>query len=705
MDKLSRRDFLRLSAVTVAGAAVAACAKAPAPTATTAPAAAPTNTPMPTNTTIPTRAPTATPVPTPVEVMESPMTADMVKAGTLPPLDERLPQNPLVISMPWQGPGKYGGRMRVAHETWMGGNQEESMYGNSPLRYVDDGLGIDAGWAEKWEHNADTSEWTFSIRKGLKWSDGAPFTVDDLLYWWEDLVLNPDQATNPPDEAYSGYGSVCEFIKVDDFNFTMKYDAPAPLVADRLAMWVNGDIGPRWIAPKHYISQFHPKYNTAVADYVEHDQKIQLRQNPDCPSLSHFKCDAMEDGVYVTWGRNNYYYCVDPEGNQLPYMDGCDDSAFQNAEARKAAILAGQSDFAWHSHGFGMPDVATLKAAESQMKMELVFWDSGSGTGSMFFLSRDYREDKYRELFRDKRFQRALSHAWNRPQTQKLVYYGTGELTSGTMSPKAIEYQFNEEAKARYVEWRDAFVTYDPDQAKALLAEIGLKDANNDGFLEFPDGSELLIRFDAPGDPGSEHGTKNELLAKDFNEVGIKTMMNPIPSGASEMWWAGEKMTNCAWEVGDGPNHLVYPSWVVPNEHDRWAPLEGQWYALSGTPLIETELDKEPWDRSPPRMDAEPGGPVAQLWELYDKSRIEPDTINRHHLVWDMMKVHVNEGPFFQGCVANYPRICLQSMDLRNCPKREDLTLGGFGNPWIHPTPAVYNPEMWYYENPEDHGG
>ena len=699
--KLNRRDFLRMSAIAAAGAAVAACAKTQE-VAPTKPAEQPTATPIPTNTTIPTRAPTATPVATPVEVKEAPGVAEMVAAGKLPALSERLPQNPLVISMPWQGPGKYGGRMRVAHGTWMGGHQEESMYGNSPLRWVDDGLGIDAGWVEKWEHNEDTSEWTFYVRKGLKWSDGEPFTVDDLLYWWEDMVIDPDQATNPPDEAKSGIGSVCEFIKVDDFTFTMKYDAPSPLVADRLAMWVNGDIGPRWIAPKHYISQFHPKYNTAVKDFVEHDQKIQLRQNPDCPSLSHFKCDAMEDGVYVTWGRNAYYYCVDPDGNQLPYMDGCDDTAAQNAEAQKAAILAGQADFAWHQP-FSIPDVATLKAAESQMNMELVFWDSGSGTGSMFFYSQDYREDKYRELFRDKRFQRACSHAWNRPQTQKLVYFGTGELTSGTMSPKAIEYQFNEEAKQRYVEWRDAFVVYDVDKAKALLAEIGLKDTNNDGFIEFADGSELLIRFDNPGEAGSEHGTKNELLAKDWNAIGIKTMMNPIPSGADEMWRAGEKMTNCAWEVGDGPNHLVYPSWVVPNETQRWAPLQGRWYEISGTPQIKEELDKDPWERQPPRLEAEPGGPVDQLWKLYDQSRVEPDTIKRHQLVWDMIKVHVNEGPFFMGCVANYPRICLQSLDLRNCPKREDLKLGGFGNPWIHPTPAVYNPEMWYYENPEDH--
>ena len=456
MDNLSRRDFLRLSAVAAAGAAVAACAKTEAPT--TAPAAA-TNTPAAaaTNTTIPTREPTNTPVPTPVEVKEAPMVADMVAAGTLPPLDERLPQNPLVIQMDWQGPGKYGGKMRVVHtdSTWAGGPQEESMYGNSPIRWVDDGLGIEAGWVEKWTPNDDTSEWTFNVRKGIKWSDGEPFTVDDILYWWEDLVLNPDQATNPPDEAKSGIGSVCTFTKVDDFTFKMTYDAPSPLVADRLAMWVNGDIGPRWIAPKHYLSQFHPSYNSEYADYVEHDIRIQLRQDPGGPSLSHFYCKDAEEGVFVTWDRNAYYYCVDADGNQLPYMDGCDNTSAQNAEAAKAAILAGQADFAWHQP-FGLADIATLKSNEGTSNMETRLIDTGSGTGSMFFFSRDYREDKYRELFRNPTFLKAVSHAWNRSEPHKVLYFQTGEPTTGTMSPKAIEYQFNDEAKERYAEWRDS---------------------------------------------------------------------------------------------------------------------------------------------------------------------------------------------------------------------------------------------------------
>ncbi len=699
MEKLSRRDFLRMSAVAVAGAAVAACAKK-SPTAEPT-KAKPTNTPPPTNTTIPTRAPTPTPVPTPVEVKEAPQVQEQVKAGKLPPLDERLPQNPLVISMAWQKPGKYGGRMRCIHG-WLGGFQQESMYGNSPLRWVDDGLGIDAGLAEKWEHNDDKSEWTFYFRKGLKWSDGEPWTIDDIMYWWNDMVLNPDHPEGPPDEARSGKGTLAEFVKVDDYTLTLKFDAPAPLTADRIAMWVNCGIGPRWHVPAHYAKQFNPKYNKKYTDYEEHDAKILFRQNPDCPTMTSWMPTAYEPDVYVTWDRNPFYYCVDPDGNQLPYIDGVDESKAQDTEAQKAAILAGQADYEWHQP-FGLPDVATLKQNEKAMNMEVRFWDSGSGTGSMFFFNQDYIEEPYRKLFRNPKFQRALSHAWDRVQTQKLVYFNTGELTSGTLSPKAIEYQFNEEAKKRYVEWRDAFKDYDPELSKKLLDEIGVVDSNGDGWREFPDGSELLIRFDNPGDPGTEHGTKNELLAKNWNEVGIKTMMNPIPSGHGEMWRAGKSMSKCAWEVGDGPNHLVYPQWLVPIWHDRWAPLQGRMYSVRGTEKEGTELDVDPWERHPPRLEPEPGGPVEKLWEIYDRSKVEPDTIKRHHLVWDMIKVHVNYGPFFMGCVANYPRICLVSYDLRNVPYREDLKLGGFGNPWIHPTPAVYNPEMWYYENPDKH--
>jgi peptide/nickel transport system substrate-binding protein len=320
----------------------------------------------------------------------------------------------------------------------------------------------------------------------------------------------------------------------------------------------------------------------------------------------------------------------------------------------------------------------------------------------MFFFNQDYREDKYRELFRTPEFQRALSHAWNREEAQKIIYFNTGELTTGTLSPKAIEYQFNDEAKQRYAEWRDLAVEYDPDKAMELLDSINIVDTTGDGYRNFPDGSELLIRFDANGE-GGDHATKNELLAKTWEEIGIKTLQNFIASGFGEMWRAGEAMSHCRWEVGDGPNHLVYPQWLVPIGDARWAPLQGRMYSVRGTEKEGTEGDVDPWERQPPRLEPEPGGPVERLWEIYDMSKVEPDTMTRHKMVWDMMKIHVEDGPFMLGCVANPPRLLHVSKDMRNVPTRDDLVTGGFGNPWILPHPAVWNPEIFYYENPEEH--
>jgi peptide/nickel transport system substrate-binding protein len=408
--------------------------------------------------------------------------------------------------------------------------------------------------------------------------------------------------------------------------------------------------------------------------------------------------------VRTVWSRNPFYWAVDKDGNQLPYIDTINVTGVQNAEAQKLAYLSGKADFALH-HDLTLADVSALKEATPKSKLEVRFWDSGSGTASIFFLSQDYKEEKYRTLFKEPKFRKALSMAFNRAEAQKVIYYNTGELTTGTMSPKAIEYQFNDEAKQRYAEFRDAAAKYDPEAAKALLDGLGLK-AGADGFRTFADGSEMKIRLDYPADaaPNGEHLNKNQILSKNWKDVGINAVLNPVPpAGYDDQWRAGEIMSKTAWEVGDGPNHLVYPQWMVPIEPDRWAPLQGQWYNVKGTEKEGTELDVDPYQRKPARVEPDKGGPVEKIWGIYDQTKIEPDVMKRHKLVWDIIKIHVENGPFFQGTVANYPRIILVSTDLKNVPQKEDLATGGFVNPWIIPFPAVVDPETWFFDNPEAH--
>lgn len=694
--RINRREFLFGSAMTAVGVALSACARQAAPQPTQPPAtkAAVQASPTP----IPTLAATATPVPTAAPAKEAPALAELVKQGKLPPLTDRLPKNPLVLA-PVNEIGTYGGRIRSFYH-WQG-FWAECQYGHSAVRWINDGMEIAPGICDTWAANADNTEWTFHIREGLKWSDGEPCTVDDVLYWWEDLVLNPDHPDNPPDFGSAG-GKLVEFIKVDDYTVKLKYVEPTPLTAKRLAMWVNAGIGPRWIVPKHYLKQFHPKYNSEYKDFEVHDQKMSVMENPEYPTLNPWKLSKYEASVSQTWDRNPYYYAVDTDGNQLPYIDGIDATYIEDAEVQKLTIMQGSVDFV-HFHKAALSDLSTMLENQEKGGYDVVLWDSGSGTGMMYFWNYDHPDDKRRALYRNPKFKQAMSYALDRPTIQRVVYYNTGIPTTGTMSPKAIEFNFNAEAQAMYEKARSAYVDYDPAKAKALLDEIGVKDADGDGWREFPDGSKLAVSIDLPADAGTECMSVLQIAEKNWKDVGLNIVINQMPPAEFGPLWRGGKLeVHTNWEVGDGPDHLLYPSWMVPNEPDRWAPLCGNRLMLVGTPKEDTELDKSPWDRTPPRWaSTEPGykdGPVAKLTEIYLKAMVEVDELKRHHMVWDMINIHINDGPFFIGTVANYPRIIFKSKKLGNVPKKEQLRLGGFVNPWIIPYPAVTNPETYYFK-------
>ena len=726
--KVGRRDFLRLSAVAAGGAVVVACGGSTAPSGNAPTAAsgsaptaasggaptAPPSGPGPTVGPVATREGSgtvkATAIPPSAKFSESPTLAARVQAGDLPALADRLPKNPYVVPHKWLKPGKYGGTMQMGgqgtDEFGTSGFVQESMYGHSPLRYLEDGLKIGPGLAESWGPNADQTEWTFKFREGLKWSDGEPWTTADIMYWWEDMVLNEEHPETPPDEARSGKNTLAKFTATDDVTLTITFDAPAPLTADRIAMWVNRRIGPAWMEPKHYMMKFHPKYNKALAGkkdwFNNHDLKREFGRIPGTPTMTGWMLKAYKTGQFSQWERNPYYYAVDREGNQLPYIDNINFTPYQDKEVMKLQFQEGKVDFVNGGHTpLDLTDVAGLQSSKGRSKLEVRFWDSGSGTGSIYFFSYDYFEPKMRALIRNPKFRKAMSHAINRDEIQKVVYFTTGEKTTGTMSPKAIEYSVNDEGKKVYAQWRDSAIKYDPAMAKALLDEIGAVDKNGDGLREMPDGTKLTVTLDYPADTGNEHISKNNVIAKNWKAVGIDAKLNPIPpTSYTAQWLAGKIMSKTAWEVGDGPNHLVYPQWVVPLESSRWAPLEGEMYNVRGTPAEKLQLDLDPYKRTPPRMAPEKGGSVERLWAIYDKSKIETNPMGRHKLVWDMIKIHVEDGPFYFGTVANTPRIILVKQGLMNVPLKTDLAQGGFCNPWIHPVPAVYDPETFYWETP-----
>jgi ABC-type transport system substrate-binding protein len=650
------------------------------------------------------------PLTPPSRLKEAPMLAEQVKAGTLPSVEERMPAVPYVVPHRWLEPAKYGGNLLLSAPAANDLQIRQYMYGHSLLRFLNDGLDIGPGLVSSWETNADASEWTLHFREGLRWSDGEPWTTADIMFWWEDMVLNEEHTEIPPDEAKSGKGTVMQMTAPDDHTLVLEFDAPSPLTAARLASYVNRGNGSTWMEPKHYMKQFHPRYNKSVSrDWAtadgEFDQKRDFSANPECPTMTGWRLTSYREGRQAIWERNPYYWCVDQAGRQLPNIDTLTVTVIDDPEVARLQIQEGKLDYVHGPFaGLLLADVSGFKQTEERSGLDVFFWDGGSGTGSMFYFNYDHKDEKMRALIREPKFRQALSYAVNRDDVQKQVYFETGEPTTGTMSPKAIEYQINDEGKQIYRQWRDAYVAYEPQKAKSLLDEIGVIDTDDDGKREMPDGSPLKIRLDYPADTTDDHLQKNDLLKRDWDAIGITVTQNPVsPDAFGTQWDAGLLETQSAWEVGNGPDHLAQAAWLVPIEPTRWAPLEGQFYNVRGTPDETAQKNVDPFDRTPPRMEPDPDGPIAALWKLYDQSKLEPDDVTRRRLAWDMVKIHVEHGPFFMGTVANTPQLVLAHKDLRNVPRKENLALGGFVNPWQHPSPAVYDPETYFWVNPAEH--
>jgi ABC-type transport system substrate-binding protein len=254
---------------------------------------------------------------------EAPQLAEMVENGELPPVEERLPENPLVVE-PVERMGIYGG-------TWNRADPDPASWAFSSVSGMENlmwwdrrGREVIPNVAESFEINEEGTEYTFRLRKGMKWSDGEPFTADDIIFWYEDIVrneeLSPEGLPRILTLAQRGVETV---EKVDDYAVRFVFPVPNGLFLQRLASPYGAEITN---APRHYLERFHKKYNPDVEALVEEegaDDWIALfgskaSDNPELPTLAPWRIVTLGEGGRSTAERNPYYWKVDPEGSQLP---------------------------------------------------------------------------------------------------------------------------------------------------------------------------------------------------------------------------------------------------------------------------------------------------------------------------------------------------------------------------------------------------
>jgi len=488
--------------------------------------------------------------PLPVNLKESPMSAELVKQGNLLPLEQRIPtgDDTLVIP-PTDEIGVYGGTIRNI------AGRIGSIYSANGFILIDnDQFGRIPFLAKSWGLSDDGRVYTFTLRKNLRWGDGYPLTMEDVRFAVEDMVLNPDLVSLPNYFKSPFSGTPMDFQIVDDTTFTITYAEPYYTL-------MESRDGPRFMlvtrcprcvyAPAHVLKRYHLKYNEKEINDVllaKYDQPswqkllsrsgkvIPLNWMPEGDPLAA-QIPKVFDPDYIYQGdmyfpypggllkvvteegkleatRNHYFPGVDPEGNQLPYVDGQVTFAMESRDVAVFRSMNGETDL--HGGDMILSELPLYMANMEKGDYSIHRYFSAGGTDYTIHTSQEFVQDaEIGSLLRTRDFRKALSLGWNREKTNDVIMSGIGTVQNWVPHP-ATPYYPGEHYATLDTE-------HDPEAAKALLKQLGYEDRDGDGYVERKDGGgPLTMLFMAPENVYGQHFAVAELLQSHWKEIGIR---------------------------------------------------------------------------------------------------------------------------------------------------------------------------------------
>ena len=597
------------------------------------------------------------------------MLARLVAQGQLPPLEERLPENPLVAKHDfegYEGPGVYGGTWHRFHTnpdlgTW------KMTAGYAPLiRWKFDPSDLEPGLAESWEFNEDGSVLTLHLRKGVKWSDGHPFTSESFAFYYA-LCLDERHKYNPPVWCLVD-GKPMTVETPDDYTIVMKFAGPNWLVPLWLATgfwWCN-----IYNVPKHYMTEFHPDYNPEYTDFNRFERKNLPHKNPDLPTLWPWRIVKNERGGFrVFLERNPYYYVVDDLGRQLPYIDHVKTTLVPDPQVRVLKILAGEVDCQYR--GMEIRDLALYMDGQGPGGFQVRQWKTTTGAQPAILINWTDPDPVLRKLIRDQRFRRALALGVDREMCNEIAWRGLLQPQAATVSQEGWHFA-DEEGQAVFEAWMRADADFDLDRANALLDEMQLTERDKAGYRLRPDGERLEIVMDVPSSNlNSQENDIGLIIREGWEQMGLETTLYTPPGAELSLRRTLGKFTISM--HGEAEMDLfTYPDWVFPTLPKYWHPKVGKWYQTGGK---EGEA---------------PTGPLKKLLDLYDAIKKEKDLQKRHQYVRDAVRIHIEDGPFHLGSAARSPALVIVGNHFHNVP--HDGILG----PWAIVGPATSYPEQCF---------
>ena len=508
----------------------------------------------------------------PSSFQEAPMLAALVASGDLPPVEERLPTNPLVIE-PADGIGKYGGTwFRAFTGPADGQNMERPL--KDHLLYFDTGMtDVQPNIAESWTVNDDATVFTFTLRTGLKWSDGDDFTTEDIMFWYNQMLLNDDINPTTPAWAVHG-GETLLYEKIDDVTFRVtaakSYGLFIPLIASVIVAGphTRGDSGGGGYAPSHYLQQFHPDFvglETATANAVAAGfdnwsnyflNRNHANANPDSPMMTAWRVTQSISTSEWAFERNPYYWAVDTDGNQLPYMDKVVLTLAENLEVLNLRAIAG--DFTVMGRHIDIAKLPVFLENATAANYRVQFWrQPQSGIANLSFNESWDGDAELATFLQNVEFRRALSMGLERDQINEVFFLGLGStagLCKGFSDPDNPGKYFGEDD-----------VQFNPDPANAALDALGLDKKDSSGFRLLPSGERLVLQLPGVVAAFEDYVGIGEMVAEQWKKnLGISVVVQGLERSLhSERAQANELMLQ-NWESSGRDSVLITPTHLLP---------------------------------------------------------------------------------------------------------------------------------------------
>ena len=580
---------------------------------------------------------------------EAPMLTEMVEAGTLPPVDERLPANPTVVNA--LSVGEYGGVWRRAFngpgDRW----GPTKLMEERVLKWAADengGAVLMPGYIESYSVNEDSTAFTFTLLEGLKWSDGVPVTTEDVRFWYEDIFLNTAIVPNI-DATFAPGGKPMEVEIADERTFTVKFSQPYVYFLQILAKDSTGEPSldrPSFLFPKHYLSQLNNKYASEdelaaaaaqfnVAGWIDlwgsKGAATAWWLNPDLPVLTAWKIETPPPADTVVMVRNPYYYAVDQEGNQLPYIDRIEHRLFQDPETLNLMIAQGELDM--QDRHLSLANYTFYKENEERGGYHIVTWKDSNIWSLVPNMTT--KDEVLRGLFENEDVRQALSVAIDRELIIELTQSG---LSQPVQAAPVSGSQYYDEALSTH------WTGYDPELADELLDGAGLAERDAQGFRLRPDGQRFSIVVEAND---AAQAKTLELLTENFAEVGIEM----LPRVIDRTQWDNNRANNdfqMQWMPYDRMTYVpADPRRLMGS--DSFGNEYYKWYSTDGASGIEPSQDNA----------------LREIFDLWDKASQAASVEEADAQVQEMATIFANEG-WVIGVYGEGPVVNVVSNQMQN---------------------------------------